>query len=154
MRGWRAGWWVLRVGLIGLAGSHGTLAACGDALPTQGRLVAEAGGLQVLAVPRPWPVPVGQQVVLDIVLCMAPSAAPGALPGAAPASALPQDLQVDADMPAHRHGMNYRPTVRALGDGRFVADGLLFHMPGRWRLLFAAGDARKPLRLAAEFNVE
>ena len=150
MGSWRAGWWVVWVGLIGLAGSSSTLAACGDALPAQGRLTADAGGLRLLAVPRPWPVPVGQQVALDIVLCLAPSAAPGA----ATASVLPQDLQLDADMPAHRHGMNYRPTVRALGDGRFVADGLLFHMPGRWRLLFAVGDARQPLRLATEFTVE
>ena len=32
--------------------------------------------------------------------------------------------------------MNYRPTVQALGDGRFTAEGLVFHMPGRWRFLF------------------
>ena len=45
-------------------------------------------------------------------------------------------LAVDADMPAHRHGMNYRASVTALGDGRFRADGLMFHMAGRWRILF------------------
>ena len=43
-------------------------------------------------------------------------------------------LRVDATMPAHRHGMNYRPSVTPLGDGRWRADGLLFHMPGVWQL--------------------
>jgi len=31
-------------------------------------------------------------------------------------AALPVALQFDADMPAHRHGMNYRPTLRAPGE--------------------------------------
>jgi len=48
----------------------------------------------------------------------------------------PAGLRVDAHMPAHRHGMNYRPTVVAEGAGRFRAEGLLFHMPGRWQFLF------------------
>ncbi len=51
-------------------------------------------------------------------------------------------LGVDANMPEHRHGMNYRATIVAKGDGRFTAEGLLFHMPGRWEITFdvRAGD--------------
>ena len=51
-------------------------------------------------------------------------------------------LAVDANMPEHRHGMNYRATIVAKGDGRFTAEGLLFHMPGRWEITFdvRAGD--------------
>ena len=45
-------------------------------------------------------------------------------------------LAVDANMPEHRHGMNYRATIVAKGDGRFRAEGLLFHMPGRWEITF------------------
>jgi hypothetical protein len=41
---------------------------------------------------------------------------------------------VDATMPAHRHGMNYRPSLKPLGGGRWRADGLLFHMAGAWEL--------------------
>jgi hypothetical protein len=41
---------------------------------------------------------------------------------------------VDATMPAHRHGMNYRPTLQALGGGRWRVEGLLLHMPGTWEL--------------------
>jgi len=43
-------------------------------------------------------------------------------------------LRVDATMPEHRHGMNYKPTLKALGDGRWQVDGLLWHMAGRWEL--------------------
>ena len=32
--------------------------------------------------------------------------------------------------------MNYKPTMHALGDGRFVTEGLMFHKPGRWRFSF------------------
>lgn len=45
-------------------------------------------------------------------------------------------LAVDANMPEHRHGMNYRATIVAKGNGRFRAEGLLFHMPGRWEITF------------------
>jgi hypothetical protein len=43
-------------------------------------------------------------------------------------------LRVDATMPEHRHGMNYRPSLQALGDGVWRVEGLLWHMSGRWEL--------------------
>ncbi|MGE0481594.1 MAG: hypothetical protein AB7Q17_14095 [Phycisphaerae bacterium] len=43
-------------------------------------------------------------------------------------------LGVDAAMPGHGHGMNVTPLVRNLGAGRFVVNGLLFHMPGYWEI--------------------
>jgi hypothetical protein len=48
-------------------------------------------------------------------------------------------LKVDATMPAHRHGMNYVPSVTPVAGGEgwnYRADGLLFHMPGRWQYAF------------------
>lgn len=45
-----------------------------------------------------------------------------------------QGVIVDANMPAHKHGMNYRPDVVAIGDQQFQASGMLFHMPGQWEL--------------------
>ena len=127
------------------------LAACGDSLPADARLQAKAAppaaggsaGWQLAFAPRPAPVPVGRHFALDIVLC-------------APAGqALPATLAVDADMPAHRHGMNYRATVQALGDGRYLAEGLMFHMPGRWRVMFElpAAAGQPALRLAHEIEV-
>ncbi len=53
-------------------------------------------------------------------------------------------MRVDATMPEHRHGMNYRPSLRALGAGLWRAEGLLWHMAGRWELRLdveAAGAA-------------
>ena len=43
-------------------------------------------------------------------------------------------VRVDATMPEHRHGMNYRPSVKRVGDGRWRAEGLMLHMPGGWEL--------------------
>ena len=60
----------------------------------------------------------------------------------------PGDLRVDAWMPAHRHGMNYRPSLRPLGEGRYRAEGLMFHMPGRWEFLFEVRGAGKTERFA------
>jgi hypothetical protein len=43
-------------------------------------------------------------------------------------------LRVDATMPEHRHGMNYRASFQPLGEGVWQAQGLLWHMAGRWQL--------------------
>jgi hypothetical protein len=70
-----------------------------------------------------------------------------------PAQPLPPP-RVDADMPAHRHGMNYRTTVLALPEpGRYRAEGLLLHMPGRWRLIVELALPQGPLRLTHEIDV-
>ena len=63
-------------------------------------------------------------------------------------------LRVDADMPEHRHGMNYRASVSGRGNGLYVAEGLLFHMPGRWRLLFDVERAGRTEHLEAEISLE
>jgi hypothetical protein len=43
------------------------------------------------------------------------------------------EIQVDARMPAHFHGMNRVAKVTRAGSS-WKAEGLLFHMPGRWEL--------------------
>jgi hypothetical protein len=53
-------------------------------------------------------------------------------------------VRVDATMPEHKHGMNYAPTIRGLGNGRYRVDGLLFHMPGNWEVAFDVRPADKP----------
>ena len=45
----------------------------------------------------------------------------------------PAHISVDATMPAHGHGMNYRPTVAIAGPNEFSVQGLLLHMLGLWR---------------------
>jgi hypothetical protein len=59
----------------------------------------------------------------------------------------PESVQVDAHMPEHRHGMNYRAVVKAQGNGRYRADGLMFHMPGRWEYAFALRGRERTDRL-------
>ena len=61
----------------------------------------------------------------------------------------PESLKVDATMPEHRHGMNYAPTVKKLGPGRWQAEGLMFHMPGRWEFVFVLDGER----LASPFSL-
>jgi hypothetical protein len=61
-------------------------------------------------------------------------------------------LAVDAAMPQHGHGMNRVPRIEKLQDGGFRAEGLLFHMPGKWELYFDV--ARGPLVERAQVDVE
>ncbi len=54
-------------------------------------------------------------------------------------------LKVDGGMPRHDHGLPTAPEVtRYLGEGRYLVEGLRFHMPGWWelRLEIAAGNTR------------
>ncbi len=64
-----------------------------------------------------------------------------------PGSPTPENLKVDAHMPEHRHGMNYTPEVKPLGPGRWRAEGVMFHMPGKWEFLFEVRAAGKSDRM-------
>lgn len=117
-------------------------APCGAALNAATRRVAEHAQYPVAFAPRARPIAVGRHFALDIQVC--PQAG-------APA---PRGIAVDADMPAHQHGMNYRASVKPLGAGRYRADGLMFHMPGRWRVVFDVATAAGSTRVTHEFDVE
>jgi len=82
---------------------------------------------------------IGKHFVVDAVVC---------------AQAAPSALRVDAQMPAHRHGMNYRARVSAQGDARYRAEGLLFHMPGKWQFVFDVERPGRTERLTADVVVE
>lgn len=62
-------------------------------------------------------------------------------------------VAIDAHMPEHRHGMNYRPTIVPAGDGRFRVEGLVFHMPGRWELDIDVRAGSETERLTHEIIV-
>jgi hypothetical protein len=57
-------------------------------------------------------------------------------------------------MPAHRHGMNYRAKVIPQGAGRWRAEGLMFHMPGRWQFVFDVDAGGRRDRLTYDVTVE
>lgn len=129
--------------LLALAGgAQGAGPGCGAELDPRHRLQAESPRHRVVFAPRPAPLAAHRHFALDIVVCPREGAS------------LPLSLRVDADMPAHRHGMNYRPTVRAVGDGRYRADGLLLHMAGRWRFVFELGADGRLDRLTREVEVD
>lgn len=65
---------------------------------------------------------------------------------AKPGAPAPEALRVDARMPAHGHGMNYKAAVKSLGGDRFQAEGLLLHMPGRWEFVFDVIAGETPER--------
>lgn len=62
--------------------------------------------------------------------------------------------KADATMPAHRHGMNYRPLVKPLGDGRFRVEGMMFHMAGRWELAFEVESGNESRHFAQEVQAD
>jgi hypothetical protein len=79
----------------------------------------------------PAPPKVGVPFAVELRLCGANSASV-------------ERLAVDAQMPAHRHGMNYQPVIADKGDGVYEARGFLFHMPGRWDIMLTVTAAGKP----------
>ena len=98
-----------------------------------------AGGYALRYRTDPDPIPWGEPFELEVWLL-------DAGPGAA--------LAVDAAMPEHGHGMNRVAEVEALGDGRFRAAGLLFHMPGRWELYLDVTEGAVTERAQVEVVLE
>ncbi len=84
---------------------------------------------------EPEKIKIGEHFAIDLVLCAKEG-------GAEPAS-----IRVDASMPEHRHGMNYRASVTRRGLHQHRAEGLLFHMPGRWEFAFDVQGAGPVERL-------
>ena len=63
-------------------------------------------------------------------------------------------VAVDAQMPEHKHGMNYRPSIVAGEDGRYRAEGLVFHMPGRWEVSIDVRAGEETERLTHDIIVK
>lgn len=84
---------------------------------------------------QPHKIEIGKHFALELALCQKEGAV------------APESVRVDAHMPEHRHGMNYRTTVTATGQGRYRAEGLMFHMPGRWEYIFELRTAGASERL-------
>jgi hypothetical protein len=69
---------------------------------------------------------------------------------------LPSGVKIDADMPAHKHGMNYKAKVSQNAQG-YLAEGLMFHMRGKWRVTFELEQKDSPttaIRLSQEITIE
>ena len=126
---------------IGLLAAQAGAQSCGEALGAGARRI-DAAQFQVVYKLLPDPVPVGKHFAIDVRLCPKGNAA------------LPAELRVDATMPEHKHGMNYRPTVSARGGGRYRVEGMLFHMSGRWEIAFELASDGPVQRIADSVMVE
>lgn len=115
--------------------------ACGEALPGKARTI-EGVNYTVAFKTLPDPIQAGAHFALDFTVCPRASA---------PA---PRTVRVDAHMPEHRHGMNYRPAVTARPDAMFRAEGLLFHMPGRWDVTFDVDAGSRVERLTGTLQID
>ena len=91
---------------------------------------------------QPAKIVVGKHFSIELVTCSV-SGAPA-----------PDGIAVDAYMPEHGHGMNYKAIVKPAGNARYRADGLMFHMPGRWDLTFELRAAGKTERLTRSIVIE
>jgi hypothetical protein len=103
------------------------------------------GTFHVTVSPQPNPIPSNKMFALAIAV------SPADNHGQAAADTT---VAVDARMPAHNHGMNLRPRVTRDGDGRFRADGLLFHMPGTWELYVDVARATEMERATFVIHVD
>ena len=63
-------------------------------------------------------------------------------------------IRVDAGMPMHGYGMNYKPSERKIGPGHSSFDGMVFHMPGHWQIMFDVYEGDKRQRLNQKISVK
>jgi hypothetical protein len=98
--------------------------ACTPQLPGSKAQTVESSKYTLAYRTQPEKVTIGQHFAVELALC-AKDGAPAA-----------ETVRVDAHMPDHRHGMNYKTTVTSSGAGKYRAEGLMFHMPGRWEYIF------------------
>ncbi len=101
-----------------------SLGDCAAGLATAPQRAIDNGRVRVFYSALPAQIKVGQAFSIQATIC------PGKL------DAKVQSFAIDASMPEHRHGMNYVPKVSAQGERGFLADGLVFHMPGNWQIVF------------------
>jgi len=95
--------------------------------------LTQNGAFHVRWESQPAPIPRNQPFTLRVHVARAD----------APDRPLPDaELEVNALMPEHGHGMNRVPRSTRQPDGSFLVEGLLFHMRGRWDLVFNVRDAR------------
>lgn len=86
-------------------------------------------------------IPMAQHILVEVQVCDGAKTSPAVL------------TRIDATMPAHRHGMNYRPRVSPIGPGRFRIEGMMFHMSGDWRLEFELSAGTEVQRLFHDVQI-
>ena len=96
--------------------------AWADCEATAGARRVEGRDVALAFKTRPAKIKVGELFSVDVTVC--------------PKKGTVKGVGVDASMPEHKHGMNYKPTVKKNATEGFTATGMMFHMPGRWQFAF------------------
>jgi len=91
---------------------------------------------------QPGKIVIGKSFAMDLAICPK---------GGNPAA---DGVQVDAQMPEHGHGMNYKAAIKPAGNGRFRADGMMLHMPGHWEFTFDVKGGGKTDKLTNSLVLE
>ena len=84
---------------------------------------------------------VGRFFAAEVVACRAPNSEPV------------REIRLDATMPAHGHGMNYRPAAAQTAPGHYKFTGLMLHMAGTWRVTIDLVQGSKRTRLTHEVKL-
>lgn len=142
-RRWRRG----NRALVALALSvitSGAQATCPPA--TADGTVLKAGGLVLAYRPvlkgKPDRIPMAQHFALEVQLCDKGGISTARL------------HKADATMPEHRHGMNYRPLITPLSDGRYRVEGMMLHMAGHWQLAFEVRAGKETIVLTHDVQID
>ncbi len=84
---------------------------------------------------------VGHFFAAEVVACRAPNSEPV------------REIRLDATMPAHGHGMNYRPSAAQTAPGHYKFTGLMLHMAGTWRVTIDLVQGNKRTRLTHDVKL-
>lgn len=129
--------WMVAAALPSLLGSSLAWASCEA---TGGARRVEGRDLVLAFKTRPAKIKVGELFAVDVAVC--------------PKNGTVKGMAVDASMPEHKHGMNYKPTVKKSATDGFTATGLMFHMPGRWQFAFEVDSSAGRERLLDTIAVD
>jgi hypothetical protein len=132
---------IFRICTLALATAASGACACVPDLPGGGRKI-ESARYTLAYRAKPAPIAVSRHFALEFAVC------------ANDGKKMPDSIRVDAHMPEHRHGMNYKASVKPAGAGRYIAEGLMFHMPGRWELIFELSADGQADRLTYSETIE
>ncbi len=94
--------------------------------------------------PATGPVEMGPSFAIEIKLSTTEAGAPLDLQAG--------QIDIQARMPEHQHGMLQSPEITRLSPGHYRVDGMRFHMLGYWQLQLDI--SRPPLTERAQFDIQ
>lgn len=63
-------------------------------------------------------------------------------------------LKVYPHMPAHGHGSTEEPKIQSMGEGKYKASPVTFHMPGEWEIVVNAASGPEVGKLTFQVDVK